>query len=109
MLARFLVVLTTLATFGCVNEPERLTPPSDQVLSVIVRCEQPGFKAPNGPEFPTKQYSGVECDARDPNGAFRHINRRLVLTVRSPSGGMYTIDAPLETAVKPGDPWPPRK
>jgi hypothetical protein len=87
---------------------------SDRVVNVLLRCEvSSGYRGISdfertGDECVAHDYTpipGAQRIAGQPTGYYPK-NVRLEVTVRTPSGSTYVVEAPPYTAVSVGDLWP---
>lgn len=82
----------------------------DRVVGVLLKCNTAGFRSSGsiGVEYPAEDLSGTDCNTEKSPNRLSITNRRLVITVRTSTGNVFTTEMPPNTSVKVGDPWPPR-
>jgi hypothetical protein len=76
----------------------------DTVVGILKKCT-----LPTGPNDTSVDVNGPICDQMAKGGGdivVGALNTRLELTVRTSAGTTYTFQAPPETVVNVGDPWP---
>lgn len=77
-------------------------PEPDRVVGVIVLCNVQDFVSGGGLGRVTRETRGSECDfGRRPS------NHRWLVTVRTPQGTTYEIEAPYDQQFRLGQTWPP--
>lgn len=71
----------------------------DKVISVILKCDK---QVSIGVERVIRPTTGADCE----NSSV--MNARQEVTVRTPGGNVYTVDAPVVWLIRLGDSWPPK-
>lgn len=127
---RLLAVAATLAAIGisCGGSGSETAEP-DRVVNVVLKCTYPAQTRTNGIDVPdgeggfvsqdqeyvepAREFSDQMCRdliarGRDLAKAIQYLNAHNVVTVRTESGSAYTVEAPADTLVSVGDPWPLR-
>ncbi len=104
------VASAVIAACGGEREPE-----PDRVVNVVLRCEQRASTF-DGVYHPPRPFTGTECERRisagveaggTPEQVYSVWNMRQEVTVRTASGGAYTIEVSPATPVAVGNQWPP--
>jgi hypothetical protein len=82
-------------------------PPHDRVTRVERRCESRYVREDTAtPETIVRQIENNECEKQKYGGGYLYENRRLVVTVRTVDGQVFTAELPPDTRVTVGDRWP---
>jgi hypothetical protein len=103
VVATALMALVAISCGGGSNQTE-----PDRVVGVLLKCIRPAAAEP------AREYSDDGCrqilsgygqDLR--SQVVSHFNMRYAVTVRTSTGGGYTLEVPATTTVTVGQVWPP--
>jgi hypothetical protein len=95
-----LLMATFAAGCGAINGESEPIP--DKVVGVTEICRTV-VRGIEGGEIYTRVVDGRAAECRDDNAN----NVRWLVTVRTESGDIYEVEAPLSLPVRLGDTWPP--
>ncbi len=97
----------------------------DKVVGVLLKCTEPAYQGEDGLYhlytdstdsrpyvIPAQEHSGDWCQrvldrATDKSKYVTGLNMRYAVTVRTSTGGSYTLEVPATTTVTVGQVWPP--
>ncbi len=72
----------------------------DRVVGVILKCDVKTYIKISEPAY--RPTTGPACNSNEA------INARHEVTVRTPKGTVYTVEAPDIWLIRLGDSWPPK-
>ena len=113
--ATALIALLALS-FACGSapaEPDKAEP--DKVVGVLLKCTKPSQRTLDASDnlviIPARELSAADCErllagAPDRQRAISGLNALHVVTVRTSTGGSYTVEVPATTRVRVGQVWP---